>query len=148
MKNLTKNLVTVAMVLGLGTIAMSAQSCAAVNHASNAVGHSMAASGEVAAAGAESGAALVKTAAGVVAVPVMLSGAAVATGGSVVAAVGESSVAAGEETLFGGAKLWDFASGGDAASRPPMQRERAVPTKKAAALPKDLSPAEAVKAKR
>ncbi len=148
MKNIIKSVTSVAMVLGLGTVALSAQSCAAVTHVSNAAGHSAAASGEVVAAGVESGAAAVKVVSGVAAVPVFVSGAVVASAGTVVASVGESAVAAGTTTTQGAGKLWDFATD-DPAQRPALERTRAMPPPKAPATkkPTDPSPAEAMQVK-
>lgn len=148
MKNIIKSVTTVAMVLGLGTVALSAQSCAAVAHVSNAAGHSAAASGEVVAAGVESGAAAIKVVSGVAAVPVFASGAVVASAGAVVASVGESAMAAGTTTAEGAGKLWDFATD-DPAQRPALDRTRAVPAPKIPETkkPADPSPAEAMKVK-
>jgi hypothetical protein len=148
MKNIIKSVVSLAVVLTWGTVALSAQSCAAVTHVSKAAGHSAAASGEIVAAGVESGAASVKVVSGVVAVPIFASGAVVASAGSLVASVGESAVAAGKTTAEGAEKLWDFATG-DPAKRPAIDRTRAVPMPKptAPSNPVDPSPAAAMKTK-
>lgn len=142
------------MLFALGTVALSAQSCAVATHASNAVGHSVQASGEVVAASVESGAASVQLVSGVVAVPVMASGAVVKGSGAVLSALGGSADAAGTATMKGAEKIWDFASS-DPAQRPSLAHEKAVPpsamipkTATAAAKPHDPSPAEALKAMR
>ena len=88
MKTRKNSLISIATLFVLGTVALSAQSCAAVNHASNAVGHSVQASGEVVAASVESGAASVQLASGVVAVPVMASGAVVKGTGALLSGIG------------------------------------------------------------
>ncbi len=154
MKTRKNSLISIATLFVLGTVALSAQSCAAVNHASNAVGHSVQASGEVVAASVESGAASVQLASGVVAVPVMASGAVVKGTGALLSGIGGSADAAGTATMKGGQKIWDFATS-DPAQRPSLAREKAVPAglpPKAATAsltrPVDPSPAEALKAAR
>ncbi|HYP17830.1 MAG TPA: hypothetical protein VEQ65_11520 [Opitutus sp.] len=150
MKTHIKFMVTLAMVLGLGTVALSAQSCAAANHLSAAGRHSANASGELVAAGAESGAASVKVVSGVAAVPVFASGAIVASAGTVLNAVGESAVAAGTTTTQGAEKLWDFSTS-DPTQRPALDRARAVPPARQTTVrhkAADPSPAEALKATR
>lgn len=149
MKKPTKSLVLVATVLGFGTLALSAQSCAATSHLSAAAGHSAAASAEVGKAGLASGAATVKVAFGVAAVPVYVSGAALATAGSVVSAVGDASAAAGATAKEGADEIWDFATG-DPAKRPVLNRERGVPPvpNANAARLADLPPSAVLQARR
>jgi hypothetical protein len=148
MKTSTKTLVSFAMVLSWGTLALSAQSCAATSNISAAAGHSAAASKEMVKAAGHSGAASVKVVSGVVAVPVFVSGAAIATTGSIVSAVGESAAAAGKTTTEVAEKLWD-SSTRDPAKRPPLDRDHAVPPAKkiTAAKPLDPAPGAMLKAK-
>lgn len=149
MKTLRKQLAFVATVLGWGTVALSAQSCAAPVHVSNAVVHSATASGEVASAAGESVLAVAKSASGVAAVPVHLSGKAVQASGHAIAASGEAAVAAGDGAARGGEKLWDFASG-DPSARPKLDRERSVPPATKPAPPArgaDPAPAEVMKSR-
>ncbi|QYM78822.1 hypothetical protein K0B96_16185 [Horticoccus luteus] len=157
MKNNLKLIPVFAMAALFGTVALSAQSCAAVNHVSNAAVASGTASKELVGATAESAKGAVKLASGVAAVPVWMSGAVVQSGGKVLAAVGDASAQGGEAAAEGAAKMWDFATSDDTA-RPPLDREAAVPPVKATesasvtpaktTLPADPSPAEALKATR
>jgi hypothetical protein len=136
-----------ALVLAVGTTALSAQSCAAAGHASNAVVLSAAGSGEALAAAGDSAKGSLRVAAGIVAVPVWLSGTAVTGSGALVAGVGAASAEAGSGLTSGGKELWDFASG-DPARRPALNRLKSVPPlRKTPAKPADPSPAEALKAK-
>lgn len=149
MKKHTKSLVTVAMVLGFGTLALSAQSGAATTHLSAAAGHSGAATKEVGKAGLASGEAGVKVVSGVAAVPVYVSGTALQAAGSVVTAVGNASTAAGETATEGAGEIWDFATG-DPEKRPALSRERAVPPVRNANAARlaDLPPSMVLQARR
>lgn len=147
MKNLLKSIRSLALVLTLGTAALSAQSVAAAGHVSNAAVNSAAASGETLSAVGDSAAGSVKVVAGVAAVPVWMSGAVVASGGAVVSSVGTAGNQAGVAITKTAGKLWDFASG-DPSQRPHLNRDRAVPPlKKTEAKPADRSPAETLKTK-
>ena len=150
MNTFTRSFRSIGLVLLLGTVGLSAQSCAAVNTLGNASGHALNASGELAASGAASVKGSVQAGSAIVAVPVWMSGAAVSGVGALSSALGESATKVGEKTIEGGDKLWDFAAD-DAAQRPAMERNRAVPPAPAAApaktsgKAKDPSPAEALK---
>lgn len=147
MKTSLKSLLSVAMVLAFGAVALSAQSCAVVDHASNAAQLSAQASGEAVAAAGASVVGSAQVASGVAAVPVWVSGAAVASGGAVVVASGEAAARAGVATAKGADQLWDFATS-DPAKRPALNREVGVPPAKApASKPRDPTPAEALKTK-
>jgi hypothetical protein len=149
MKTLTQTFRYSGLVLLLGTVSLSAQSCAAVNTFGNASTHAVNASGEVLASGAASVKGSVEAASAVVAVPVWMSGAVVTAGGAVSSAVGDAASKGGESAMHGAEKLWDFSTG-DASQRPMLDRDRGVPTAPAAiekpsARAKDPSPAEALK---
>lgn len=138
MKNNLKLIPAFAMVALFGTVALSAQSCAAVNHVSNAAVASGTASKEMVAATAESAKGAVKLASGVAAVPVWMSGAVVQSGGKVLMAIGDASAQGGATATNGAGKMWDFATSDDSA-RPALDREAAMPPVKAA--PAALAPA-------
>jgi hypothetical protein len=147
MKTPTKTLVSFAMVLSWGTLALSAQSTAAPSHVSAAFGHSAAASKEIVKAVGHSGAASVNVVSGIVAMPVFVSGAVMGATGFIVSVVGESAAAAGKTTTEAAEALWD-SSTGDPAKRPPLNRDRAVPAKKiTSAKPIDPAPGAMLKAK-
>lgn len=146
MKNLTKSGMF-AMTLVLGATALSAQSCASVDHFTKASTHALAASGEASRAVGHSVAGSGRVVSGVVAVPVWVSGAVVAGSGAVVSAVGQSMAEGGDAVMQGGDKIWDF-SNGDPAKRPALNREKALPPRTQAPEPiRDPSPAEALRSK-
>jgi hypothetical protein len=149
MKTLTQTFRYSGLVLLLGTVGLSAQSCAAVNTLGNASTHAVNASGEGLASGAASVKGSVQAASAVVAVPVWMSGAVVTAGGAVSTAIGDAATKGGESAMHGSEKLWDFSTG-DASQRPMLDRARGVPTpptaaEKPSAKAKDPSPAEALK---
>lgn len=145
MKILLPSIGSLAVVLLFGTTAMSAQSCAATKSLVDAGHHAGVASGEASAAGGASITASAQSVAGVAAVPVWMSGAVVEGGGNVLSALGGSTAHAGAAATHGAKKMWDFATG-DAASRPALARERAVPPLPVVVRkPKDVSPAEALR---
>lgn len=146
MKIITSTVRYSGLILALGTMSLSAQSCAAVNTLGNASTHAVNASGEALASGAASVKGSVQAASAVVAVPVWMSGAVVTAGGAVSNAVGEAASKGGEAAMQGAEKLWDFSTG-DASQRPTLDHDRGVPPapEKPSAKTKDLTPAEALK---
>jgi hypothetical protein len=145
MKNHLRTVLSIAMALGFGAVALSAQSCAAVNHASNAVQLSGEAVSESVAAGGESVVGSVKVASAVAAVPVWMGSQVIAGSGAVIEKVGESAADVGAAGAHGAEKMWDFATS-DPAKRPPLSRDVGLPSKKdVAPKPHDPSPAEAIK---
>ncbi len=156
MKTSLKSVFSLALVLIFGAVALSAQSCAAVDHVSKAATHSGAASGEASAAVVDSGAASGKVVTTVAAVPLWMSGAAVQGSGTVVNAVGTASAQAGAAIVKGAEKMWDTSTG-DPAQRPALNRSVGLPAAKPAAAPaptpapapaahRDPSPADALPA--
>lgn len=147
MKTSLKSVFSLAMALTFGALALSAQSCAVVDHTSKAVGHSAAASGEVSAAVVQSGAASGQAVTAVAAVPLWMSGAVVQGSGTVVASVGNASAQAGAAVTAGAEKMWDSATG-DPAKRPALNRQVGVPAVPPTPVPakrQDPPPAEALK---
>jgi len=148
MKNYLNHLTAFAVFSMLGTAALSAQSCAAVDHVSNSVALSGAASREALGAVGESAKGSVKVASAVLAVPVWMSGAVVTGSGAAVSAVGEASAQAGAVATKGADKMWDFATG-ESAARPALDRELALPSSSTTTKHViDPTPAEALKTTR
>ena len=132
MKTSLRQCLSLVATLCLGTVSLSAQSCA-----------------QASAAVAASAAGSIKIAASAVAVPLWMSGQVVAGSGAVVKAVGESASQAGQSAARGAEEVWDFATG-DPEKRPALDRGLGVPPAKAAPAPapvKDPPPAAALPAK-
>ena len=147
MKTFTPSLGFLAVVLLFGTTALSAQSSAVTTSLAKAGRHLGTASGEAFTASGASVAASGQVVSGIAAVPVWMSGGVVKGSGHVLTALGEGTTQTGAAIGRGADKLWDFSTG-DAASRPPMARERAVPPAPGIVRkPKDPSPAEAMRAR-
>jgi len=144
MKNLTRSLGLLAVVLLFGTAASVAQSTAAGTALAKAGHNSGAASREAIRASGASIVASAHAAAGLTAVPVWMSGVVITGSGQVITAVGDAAVLSGAAVTRDAVKLWDFAND-DSGSRPPLARERAVPPAPTAVPKKDPSPAEALR---
>ena len=137
MKNTSHLFKSLAAALLFAPLAVFAQSEAASAHAALALKDSGRASAESVAAAAHASVGSFRLVSGVAAVPVWMSGATLASAGQVSTQLGKDSGRAAQE-------LWDFATG-DAAKRPPLNREVGLPKKEAASLkPRDPAPAEAL----
>lgn len=147
MKTSAKSIFSLGVALALGATALCAQSCAAVDHASQSAALSVAASGEASAAAGTASVETLKTAGRIAAVPLWMSGAVANGSGTVLGSVGDSTARAGAAVMKGAESVWDPASG-DPACRPALDRHVGVPPAPPPpppAKPKDPSPAEALK---